>query len=607
MKRNHAISLILIVLLGLGAAAAVFWGLTSKCGNPTEKQGQDTIVIDQQEKIELPKEKVDEETEGHHDLREGERYLVTVDGDTAFVEVQEISGAHVRGYAYITQGGREELVPVPFDFVTRIFSNHLKLGDKEYRFKNGSIMLRGYVDGEEHLLTDKNDKTYRFKADSYTDPEYSIVVDNRYRKGLYKVRVTPDILYGKSEGYWTSKEWDESHNYAKAAFNGIAQTTAMKYLPLRLDLYQPVSNETNAPLSDAPFILFIHGGAFYVGGKDDYAIVNWCKHFASMGYVCASIDYRMGFMPTKDDFVRACYMSVQDAHAAMRFLVHNDKKFGIDKDRLFVAGTSAGAVTALNLAFMTDKDRPDATFGFGRKGQKARVLQSLLEQGDTVDMPTEKQRNRINKKNLGCLAQSGNVMTEPFRIRAVANLWGAVNALDMLGNNPQTDIISFHDDEDPVVPYDEGYAFSDANVKVGKMLIGKLYGSAAITRRSLETGRRAHLITLHGAGHAPHKDNGKLNIQVANMISDSIASFFYEEMVPQPATIESVGESKHYFHVTSPYVAQVMWKVEGGFVTHKTARSIRVVWTRTAPTHRILASGVYKNGIGWNALKEIEM
>lgn len=604
MKSNNAISIVMLVLLGMGAAAATLWGLASKHTTPIEEQPEDTIVIDKQE-AQLPPE--DKETEGHYDLREGERYLVTVDGDTAFVDIQEISGAHIRGHAYMLQDGNESLVPVDYDFVTRIFSNHLLLGDKEYRFKGGPITLRGFVDGEEHLVTDKKNKTFRFKAVSYTEPEYSTVVDNRYKQGIYKVRITRDILYGKSEGYWTSKEWDESHNYAKAAFSGIAQTATTKYLPLRLDLYQPIADEEHEQHAKAPFILFIHGGAYYVGDKEDYVIVDWCKRFASMGYVCASIDYRMGFFPSKDDIMRACYMSVQDAHAAMRFLVHNADKFGIDKNRLFVAGTSAGSVTALNLAFMTDKDRPNASFGFGRNGQKARELQALLDEGDTAAMPSEKQQDRINRKNLGCIAQSGNIMTDQFHIRAVANLWGAVYDLGMLGNNRQTDIISFHGDNDPVVPYDEGYAFADASMNMGQKLIGKLYGSAAITRRSLELGRKARLVTFHGTGHAPHKNNGKINEAVANLISDTMASFFYEEMVPQPARIESVDGSWRHFSVHSPYVAQVMWKVEGGFITQRTAHSIRVAWKAAAPIHRVYASGIYQNGIGWNAHKDIEL
>ncbi|MCQ2307587.1 MAG: alpha/beta hydrolase [Bacteroidales bacterium] len=61
----------------------------------------------------------------------------------------------------------------------------------------------------------------------------------------------------------------------------------------------------------------------------------------------------MGFLPFKRNIKRAGYAAIQDAHAAMRYLVENQSVYGIDTSMMFVGGTSAGATTALHLAFMT--------------------------------------------------------------------------------------------------------------------------------------------------------------------------------------------------------------------------------------------------------------
>ena len=597
-RKNNAISLTILVLLGIGCVVAILWAQSTKHATPPEPQRQDTLVMDIAQ--EEP-DSEDSEVEGGYDLRVGEQYMAIVNGDTAFVDIQEVEGAHIRGHVYFLPDSGAIATRAEYDFATHLFSNRLTVGDRHFSFKGGPAELRGYVDGLEHIVADKDDSLYRVQFISYVPPHYAIVMDDRYKEANHGVRISRNILYGRSEGYWTSKDWDESHNYAKAFFSGLAQTTSVRQLPLRLDLYQPVPTNEVGHIEPAPLILFIHGGAYYVGDKGDYAIQHWCRHFASMGYVCASIDYRMGFFPKRDNIARASYMALQDAHAAMRFLVHNAHAYGIDPDRLFVAGTSAGALTALDLAFMTDKDRPDASYGFGRTGRRCKGLQAAMQEGDSTDMPSERQKERLNKKNLGGIAQSGNVMTDRFHILAVANLWGAMNDLDLLSNNPRTGILSVHGDADPVVPYDEGYAFSDADINIGKTLIGKLYGGAAITRRATQLGRKASLVTLHGAGHAPHKESGRLNQAVADRIADTVASFFYEEMVPHPAAIERVGGGSGCFRIASAEVAKVMWKVEGGFILTHSPHEIRVVWRGDAPCHRLYASGLYENGIGWNA------
>lgn len=47
---------------------------------------------------------------------------------------------------------------------------------------------------------------------------------------------------------------------------------------------------------------------------------------------------------------------------------------------------------------------------------------------------------------------------DPFAIRAVGNMWGALISLDCLQSS-QASIISFHDQNDPVVPYKGGIPY----------------------------------------------------------------------------------------------------------------------------------------------------
>ena len=319
--------------------------------------------------------------------------------------------------------------------------------------------------------------------------------------------------------------------------------------------------------------MFIHGGAFYIGHKAEPAYIDFCRHFAAMGYVTASIDYRLGFHLSKNEIERAGYVALQDAHAALRFLVSHADEYNIDPERIFVAGSSAGGITALNLAFMKDDDRPKSS-----RGKKAFLS---------------------NKADLGGIESSGNRLQADFNIIAIANMWGAVSDLDILGN-ARTSIVSFHGTEDTTVPYAEGYPLSVAGEGIAKMLSEEMFGSACIDKKAEELGLRHHFYSFKGEKHA-FNTTGKDKKPNANhtVIKDRITDFFYAEMVPVPASI--VKDATGCYHIEGSNVSDVEWKVEGGFVlAPPQGNGIRILWCADK-TGSLTASGTYGNEIAWNA------
>jgi acetyl esterase/lipase len=94
----------------------------------------------------------------------------------------------------------------------------------------------------------------------------------------------------------------------------------------RLDLHQPADRQSNAPL-----IIWVHGGAWRSGSKSDVPIAGLLKH----GFVIASVDYRL----TPQAPFPA---QVHDIKAAMRFLRSRAVEYGVDAQRFFIAGSSAG-------------------------------------------------------------------------------------------------------------------------------------------------------------------------------------------------------------------------------------------------------------------------
>ena len=316
--------------------------------------------------------------------------------------------------------------------------------------------------------------------------------------------------------------------------------------------------------------MLVHGGAFYFGSKDDKSITQWCRHLASMGYVTASIDYRIGFLPTMTSIGRAGYRAVQDAHAAMRFLVSHQEEYGIDTSMLFVGGCSAGAITTLNLAFMTNETRPEYT------------------------------RSSLLAPDLGDINTCGNDIRANFHIKGIIDMWGAISDTTfMRGHN--IPILAFHGDADDIVPYDYDYPFGVAGV-LKTMLVEKMYGSSCIVDRAIKSGNKAQLVTFSGYKHSPHVKPATKELNdnffiIQNMMSD----FFYDIVVPQKLEIEE--ENDHYF--VRPYPLSTSWLVEGGVILKSEDNNVWVEWIGNAPKHSITASATLPKGIGMTTTENL--
>src|SRR5262249_30558189 len=101
-----------------------------------------------------------------------------------------------------------------------------------------------------------------------------------------------------------------------------------------------------------------------IGDMHDSAAVEMCKRFARRGYVAASVDYRIGWVPTASGvegqdirtgtLIQAVYRALQDAKTAVRYFkmdaTTQGNTFRIDTGRIVVGGQGSAGYVATSYA-----------------------------------------------------------------------------------------------------------------------------------------------------------------------------------------------------------------------------------------------------------------
>jgi len=112
----------------------------------------------------------------------------------------------------------------------------------------------------------------------------------------------------------------------------------------KLDIYLPAALPAGTL---NPAVVWIHGGGWTGGTKNETRAAEICGTLAAAGYVAVSIDYRLGdgAWPT----------NLHDCKNAVRFLRSHAADYQIDPKRIAVAGGSAGGHLALMTGLTADQ------------------------------------------------------------------------------------------------------------------------------------------------------------------------------------------------------------------------------------------------------------
>ena len=128
---------------------------------------------------------------------------------------------------------------------------------------------------------------------------------------------------------------------------------------LYLDVYNPAKgSETTFNGKAKPTVIFMFGGGFIRGTRDDQDYHKWFRTMTQNGYRVISIDYRLGLKGSNKVGIaqvnvldKAIHMAVEDLFSATTFIIDNADQLGVDPSNIVISGSSAGAISVMQAEY----------------------------------------------------------------------------------------------------------------------------------------------------------------------------------------------------------------------------------------------------------------
>lgn len=199
--------------------------------------------------------------------------------------------------------------------------------------------------------------------------------------------------------------------------------------PQTLDLFVPGFT----PRASRPGIVFVHGGGWTSGSKEDFK--GWGQYYAALGYVCVSINYRLApqyHWPAQID----------DTQAAVRWMRKWAPLFRLNPAKIGAVGASAGGHLVLLLGQLeTLNDFDPALSGFSSK------VQVVADYSGPTDFSNPAEWN----SDIWALIQS--FIGVPWSRQSLPLYMEASPLTHVAVSNAP--MLIFQGDADPVVPVDQ--------------------------------------------------------------------------------------------------------------------------------------------------------
>ncbi len=316
--------------------------------------------------------------------------------------------------------------------------------------------------------------------------------------------------------------------YKDQIFSDVTITSDITYstsngTTLKLDFYEPTGDVE----AQRPLLIMAHGGSFIGGSKtQDNVCTQYCNAFAKRGYVCASINYRLGNafqMLDSSSAMEVVMKAISDGKSAVRFFrkdAATSNTYRVNPNLIFVGGNSAGAVLYMH----------------------AINIDSLNEAPPHL--------RTIITQNGGIEGNSGNDGYSS-EMQGLVNLAGGLNVPEFVGPNSKPSF-NAHGDSDNTVPYNCGNA-------QGGLTPVRLCGLGAVEPLYQQFGINHVSKVYVAAGHVPWQSDNNMYVEIDTLT----ANFFYDVICTSGVGIKGVDADKYISVYPNPAKGQFTATLNG--------------------------------------------
>lgn len=233
---------------------------------------------------------------------------------------------------------------------------------------------------------------------------------------------------------------------------------------LKLDLFVP-KNLT----SPAPLVIWIHGGGWQAGSKDNCP----ATPFVTDGFAVASVEYRF-------TDVAPFPAQILDCKAAVRYLRANAKKYNLDPDRFGAWGASAGGHLVALLGTSGGVKELEGDLGNADQSSKVQAVCDWFGPADFLHMP-----NAEHAAGGAVVKLLGGKPSDKKDVATAASPTTYITADD-------PPFLIMHGDEDKLVALSQSVTLEESLKKAGvpvKLEVLKGEGHGFRTKEAVETVR----------------------------------------------------------------------------------------------------------------------
>lgn len=301
--------------------------------------------------------------------------------------------------------------------------------------------------------------------------------------------IPPDPVRYKDEIYQNNRKLSNVPYGREVTSYGVLQR--MVY-----NVYLPPFKDT---VTNRPAVMLAHGGGF-INFLDQNSpdIVKIAEGLAKRGYVVFSVEYReeqsaLSLFSEKNMVLAVARALIDIRNATCQIMdttLNHGNPYGVDPNRVFVGGVSAGAVGFLQAIFLDSLSWMPTNYQEWILELEPNT-QSLLD-------------NKYCGANvLGILNISGALLDTAW--------------IKPYKKNEYPAIFSVHGTADGIVPYKHRYPF---DIKT----LPKLFGSYYVDQKAKEVGIQSELQVWAGFGHVPF-----IGINLSAIFSDDITNVAFDE------------------------------------------------------------------------------